>query len=285
MEWLKQLNDAMDYMENNLQGEIDYEEAARIACCSTYHFQRMFSYIAGVPLSEYLRRRRMTAAAFDLQNGEKVLDVALKYGYESPTSFNRAFQSVHGVSPSAARGVGVQLKAYPRLSFQMTIKGDVEMDYRIEKKEAFRVVGVRDPLKMDFEESFRRVPAFWNEVAQTDLLPRICALMDPDMPGVLGVSTCLGETEQNYYYICVASNAPVPEGMDEYTVPAETWAIFYGEGAMPHAMQDLQKRIVAEWLPTSGYEWAQGPDIELYLQPTPEMAKFEVWLPIVKKQA
>ena len=103
MEWLDRLNDALNYIEDNLQEEIEYEKAAKIACCSTYHFQRMFSYIAGVPLSEYIRNRRLTMAALDLQNGDKVIDVALRYGYESPTSFNRAFQKIHGTSPSTAQ--------------------------------------------------------------------------------------------------------------------------------------------------------------------------------------
>ena len=131
MEWLDRMNDALGYLEANLAGTADMEHAARLACCSVYHFGRMFSYIAGVPLSEYLRRRRMTLAAFDLQNGGRVLDVALRYGYESPTAFNRAFQSVHGVSPSAAQRDGAPLKAYPRISFKITVKGEAEMDYRI----------------------------------------------------------------------------------------------------------------------------------------------------------
>ena len=116
MEWLDRLNDALNYIEDNLKSEIEYEMAAKIACCSTYHFQRMFSYIAGVPLSEYIRNRRLTMAALDLQNGDKVIDVALRYGYESPTSFNRAFQKVHGVSPSAAQKEGTALKAFPPLA-------------------------------------------------------------------------------------------------------------------------------------------------------------------------
>ena len=165
MEWLDRMNDALGYLEANLAGTADMEHAARLACCSVYHFGRMFSYIAGVPLSEYLRRRRMTLAAFDLQNGGRVLDVALRYGYESPTAFNRAFQSVHGVSPSAAQRDGAPLKAYPRISFKITVKGEAEMDYRIIKQEAFRIVGVREPLLPDFEDSFRRVPEFWGEAA------------------------------------------------------------------------------------------------------------------------
>ena len=139
MDWLDRMNRAMDYMETHLADEISYEEIARKACCSSYHFQRMFPFITGVPLSEYIRRRRLTLAAFDLQTaGCKVIDVALKYGYESPESFTRAFKSLHGISPAAARRVGASLKAYPRMAFQLSIKGDIEMKYRIETRESLR---------------------------------------------------------------------------------------------------------------------------------------------------
>jgi AraC family transcriptional regulator len=123
MDWINRLNSAMNYIEEHLSEEIDYEEVARIACCSAFHFQRMFSYMADVPLSEYIRRRRMSLAAADLMNGEeKVIDIALKYGYDSPTAFNRAFQSIHGVAPSLIRSGGVAVKAFPPMSFLITIK-------------------------------------------------------------------------------------------------------------------------------------------------------------------
>ena len=161
MEWLERLNQSLDYLEENLSGTISYERAAQIACCSAFHYQRMFSYIAGIPLGEYIRRRRMTEAAFDLQTkGSKVIDAALKYGYESPTSFNRAFQSVHGVSPASARTEGVILKAFPRISFKISIRGDAEMNYKIQTKDAFRIVGVKKYFPMDVEESFAKVPLF-----------------------------------------------------------------------------------------------------------------------------
>lgn len=114
MEWLKRINNAIDYIEHNLDSDISYDEAAQIACCSTYYFQRMFSYITGISLAEYIKRRRMTQAAFELQRTNKrVLEIALKYGYTSPTSFNRAFQNVHGISPVAAKDIGNTLNAYP----------------------------------------------------------------------------------------------------------------------------------------------------------------------------
>jgi len=282
MDWLENWNKALDELERSLNGEIRLEELGRLAGCSPYHFQRMFSYLAGVPLKEYVRRRRMTRAAADLRAGEKVLEVALRYGYDSPTAFNRAFQGIHGVAPSLAKQDGVKLKAFPRIRFKFVLKGDVEMEYQIVGKDAFRIVGFRTPLTMDVEESFQAVPRFWGEVGPRigELIP----LMSPEMPGVLGVSTCHHEAE-NSYYIAVASNAPVPEGLSEWTVPAATWAVFTGQGQAPMAIQELQKRIVSEWLPDSGYEWAQAPDVDVYLNgPDAAEAQFQVWLPVQRSK-
>ncbi len=283
MEWLNRLNDALDYLEANLTGEIDPEHAARLAACSQFHFQRMFTYIAGVPLGEYLRRRRMTLAALMLTAGDaKVIDLALMFGYDSPTAFNRAFQSVHGVPPSRAREAGVRLTAYPRISFTLSVKGETAMNYRIETMEAFRIVGMKTTLPMDVEQSFMEVPKFWMQ--STPRVPELLLLAAGTPRGLLGVSTCMGGPTFDYY-IAVASGAPVPEGMAECTVPACTWAIFECVGPMPEAMQNLQKRIVTEWLPTSGYEYANAPDIEAYFEGDQRAADYrcEAWLPIVKK--
>lgn len=279
MDWLKNWNQALDYLEENLAGEIRLEELGRLAGCSGYHFQRMFSYLAGVPLKEYVRRRRMTRAAADLRTGERVLDVALRYGYDSPTAFNRAFQAIHGVAPSLAREDGVKLKAFPRIRFKFVLKGDTEMEYQIVRREAFRIVGFRTPLPMDAEESFQIVPRFWGEVGPR--LGELIPLMGFEIPGVLGVSTC--HLEQSFYYIAVAAEVSVPEGMEECTVPAATWAVFSGQSQQPNAIQELQRRVVSEWLPDSGYEWAQAPDVEVYLsEPGAEEVQFQVWLPVQK---
>ncbi|MDU7967159.1 MAG: AraC family transcriptional regulator [Paeniclostridium sordellii] len=282
MEWLEKLNEALQYIEGNLDGEIKYEKAANIACCTTYHFQRMFSYIAGTPLSEYIRNRRLTKAALDLQNGEKVIDVAIRYGYESPTAFNRAFQKIHNVSPSVAQKEGTFLKAYPPISFKITIKGVEEMEYRIVKKEEMRIVGVKALLEKNVEENFNTVPMLWQEVAQSGKIMEIASLMGPDSKGVLGVSACMDYLDKWEYYIAVETDKEAPKGLEEYTIPACTWAVFPGEGQMPTAIQDIEKRAITEWLPTSGYEYADAPDIELYLNQDPMNSKFEVWIPIRK---
>ena len=286
MEWLDKLNKSIEYIEDNLDGEINYEEAAKLACCSCYHYQRMFSYIAGVTLSEYIRNRRMTKAAIDLQNGEKVMDVSLKYGYESPTFFNRAFKKVHEVSPSMAQKKGTFLKSYSPISFKLTIKGVEEMTYRIEKKEAFRVVGVQRELTNDFEENSIKVPQLWKESLENGKLSEIMALMDENnagAPGVLGLNACNGEEKDWKYYIAVSTDKPISKGMYEYTVPASTWAIFKGQGNMPQAIQDVEKRVLTEWLPTSGYEFDQCINIEVYLDDKKEDSNFEVWLSIKNK--
>lgn len=280
MDWITGLNKTMDYIESHLTGEIGYAQLARLACCSAYHYQRMFAYMAGVPLGEYIRRRRMSVAAVDLQNGEKVLDVALKYGYHSPTAFNRAFQSVHGLPPSAAREAGAALKAFPPLRFTITIKGVEEMEYRIEKRGEFRIVGRSIPIDRDMEKNFGIIPPFWDKAASDGTLEMLVGMMDTQPMGILGVCTC-GDEEEWRYWIAAASTKQ-DESLEECTIPAATWAIFPGAGTI-QSIQDLERRVLTEWLPSSGYEYGNAPDIEVYLNADPQDAKYEVWIPVVKK--
>lgn len=285
MEWIEQLNRAISYMEEHLEEGIELEKVAEIACCSAFHFQRMFSYIADIPLSEYIRRRKMTRAAFDLQNKDiKIIDIALNYGYDSPTAFTRAFKNVHGISPSKAKSSGTKLKAFPPISFKISIKGDLEMNYRIEKKEAFRVVGVKEHYEINIEENFAAVPMFWQKTGEIGVIPAICSLMCKEPVGLLGVSSCMNGKDFDYY-IAVATDKEVPKGMYEYNVPECTWAIFESIGPLPETIQNLQRRIITEWLPTSGYEYANAPDIEVYSDGNQQSEdyKCEVWLPIIKK--
>nr|UWI51932.1 AraC family transcriptional regulator [Clostridioides difficile] len=284
MEWIERLNKAINYIEENITKEIEYEQLAKIACCSTYHFQRMFAYLADVPLSEYIRRRRMSLAAVELQNdNKKIIDVALKYGYSSPTAFNRAFKSIHGIAPSIIKKEEtINLKAFPPISFKITIKGAEEMNYRIEKKEAFRIVGVSQRLHTELEKNFEIVPKMWQQFALDGTIQKLLPMMNSQPEGVLGVSVC-NDSEEWKYFISVASTEPIDDELDEYTILPFTWAIFSGEGQCPQAIQELEKRIVTEWLPTSGYEYDNGPDIELYLNPDPQNSKFEVWIPVIKK--
>ena len=254
MEWLKKLGAAIDYIEDNLDKEISYDEAARIACCSPYYFQRIFSYVSGVSLSEYIRRRKMTQAAFELQRtDEKVIDIALKYGYSSPTSFNRAFQNVHGITPTAAKAMGCILQAYPSIQFRIEITGGSAMVYHIAEKQPLHIVGIRIPLACDMEENLR-----------------ISVYESP---------------KEIYYYIGVATNASAPADMYEYEIPAATWVIFENDGRFKEDVQSVFRRFYMEWLPFSGYKYAELPDIEVYpiCDSQPAHGHSEVWIAIQKE--
>lgn len=286
MEWLKSLSKAIEYIEKNLAGEIYYEEAAKIACCSTCYFQRMFSYVAGIPLSEYIRRRRMTQAAFELQTTDsKVLDVALKYGYTSPTSFNRAFQSVHGISPISAKAQGSVLNAYPPIRFSVKIMGGNVMPYQVEEKEAMRIVGIRIPLTLDMEENKKNVPPFWEKTLKSSKFSEICNLSNQSPKGVLGITTCQSPDEI-YYYIAVATDKPVPKELFEYEIPAATWVIFESDGYFKESIQSIFRRFLTEWLPFSGYTYAELPDIEVYpvSEERPRAGHSEVWIAVKKEK-
>lgn len=281
MEWVNRFNSAINYMEEHIKEKINLEEAGRIAGCSSYHFQRMFAYMADVPLSEYLRRRRMSLAAVDLLAGEKVLDVALAFGYESPTAFNRAFKEIHGIAPSRISEQGVSIKSYPPIHFHISVKGECEMNYRIVKKEAFRIVGISMGLEKELEKNLEKVPQMWSRAHMDGSIPKLLGMMDQKMPGIMGVSTCNNQEDWKYY-IAVASLVDTPVGMEDCIIPAFTWAVFSGEG-VGTSIQDLERRIVMDWLPTSGYEYADGPDMEVYLNADPVNMKYEVWIPVVRK--
>lgn len=271
----------MNYIEEHLTDEIDYEQLGRIACCSAYHYQRMFTYMAGVSLAEYIRRRKMSLAAVDLQGGEeRIIDIAQKYGYRSPTAFNRAFQSFHGIAPSAVKDKGVSVKSFSPIVFRIAVKGATEMNYRIETKEAFRIVGISAPLDQEIEKNFMVVPKMWQEASANGTIGKLAAMMDAPPMGLLGVSAC-NDKEEWKYFIAVSSTK-TSGGFEEYTVPASTWAIFSGTGTN-QSIQELEQRIISEWLPASGYEYANAPDIEVYLNPDPQNAQYEVWIPVTNK--
>lgn len=286
MDWLERLNAAIDYIEKNLDRDISYAEAARIACCSTFYFQRIFSYVAGISLSEYIRRRRMTQAAFELQGtNRKVIDVALKYGYTSPTAFNRAFRSVHHIPPTAARRMGSTLNAYPAIRLSVKITGGEAMTYSIMQKLPMRLVGIRTPLTEEMEENQRRVPEFWASILESPLFSRLRALSNQSPQGILGVSTYEGP-ERFYYFIAAATDAPAPPEMTEIRIPAATWVVFENNGYFKEDVQCVFRRFFTEWLPFSGYQYAGLPDIEVYpVKPAaPPCGHSEVWIAITKNK-
>lgn len=284
MEWLEKLGKAINYIEFNLDKDMSYEEAAKIAGCSLYCFQRIFSYIAGISLSEYVRRRKMTQAAFELQRtNSKVIDVALKYGYSSPTSFNRAFQSIHGITPIMAKSTGCTLCAYPSIKFSINIGGGSVMPYCIEEKNEIRIVGIRTPLVEDMEENMKNIPLFWKQAFDQNLIRNIAKLSIGDSSKILGVSVYNNPTDI-YYYIATASNATVPDGMAQYIIPKATWVIFKNDGPFKESVQSVFRRFFTEFLPCSGYEYAGLPDIEVYPYAEKQLLRgsSEVWIAIKK---
>lgn len=285
MEWLNKLSAAIDYIEGNLDKDISYEKASQIACCSKYYFQRMFSYVAGIPLSEYIRRRKMTQAAFELQTTDnKVIDIASKYGYNSPTSFNRAFQRVHGISPIAAKNMGCTLNAYPPITFSIKVTGGKAMSYRIEEKEAMRIVGVRTTLVEDMESNLKIVPDFWKKTLLQNEFKIICELSNSSPNGVLGI-TVYENPSNIFYYIAAATDKDVVDGMYEYEIPASTWVVFENDGFFKEDVQSVFRRFLTEWLPFSGYEYAELPDIEVYpiCKGQVTSGHSEVWIAVKSK--
>lgn len=285
MEWLKNLAEALDYIENHLDKEISYDEIARLACCSSFYFQRIFLYVSGVSLSEYIRRRRMTQAAFELQQTDtKVIDIALKYGYSSPSSFNRAFQRIHGIAPTEAKHTGRPLLAYPSLQFSIQTTGERPMAYQIIRKQALRIVGIRMPMFEDMEENLKIVPEFWKDTLHGNQWNELCSLSNQEPSGLLGISVYENPKEIDYY-IGVASDRSTPVGMVDYEIPAATWVVFKNEGYFKEEVQSVFRRFYTEWLMFSGYHYAQLPDIEVYPMNEKEVSKghSEVWIAICER--
>ncbi|CAG7639411.1 effector binding domain-containing protein [Paenibacillus allorhizosphaerae] len=287
MDWLKRMNNAMEYIETHLSEAIDFDKVARIACCSTYHFQRMFSFITNVPLSEYIRRRRLTLAAFELQSsGIKVIDVAFKYDYESPEAFSRAFKKMHGVMPMSARDKGVSLKAYPRLSFHISIRGDVEINYKIEEKQEFEMFGVSTLVNADGESPFIEIPKFWEKCISDGAVKRIRAAAGLGEHGQIHAVLYNNQGGRLSYMIgYFLPRSGLPQGFEKLQIPPQTYAIF-STGINPDGQNDIHglwRRIWGEWFPTCDYNFANGPEFEMTYDRGNGMYEMEVWIPVVKK--
>ncbi len=208
--------------------------------------------------------------------GAKVTDIAMKYGYESPTAFTRAFKNFHGITPSAVKTEPVSFQAYPPISFSMAIHGGAPLQFRIEEKEAFRILGLSCPLSKELTENFERIPAVWDAALADGTLARLLSMAEGKPEGLLGVS--IHHTEDWKYLIAVRSDQK-PGEYEEYQIPACKWAVFEGKGTN-RTLQELERRVITQWLPTSGYTYAEIPDIEVYLRADPEDAVYEYWLPV-----
>lgn len=238
-----------------------------------------------IPLSEYIRRRRLTQAALDLQHTDKrIIDIAVKYGYQSADAFTRAFANIHGLVPSKAREQGVVLKAYPRITFTLSLKGVVAMKYRIEEKKSFRVVGVKERYSTDIEESFEKLPKMWGKYNANGITEIIYKLSNEEPCGCMGICGPVSN-DMFDYWIAVSSSKECPPNMREMEIPASTWAIFEVIGPMPKAIQEANRRIYTEWFPTTGYKHTMTAELELYLEGNTDSPdyKSEIWIPVVKK--
>ena len=288
MEWSERMNTAIDYIEENLAGDVDFNEAARRACCSTFHFQRIFFAVSGLTPAEYVRRRRLTLAATEISSGTaKIIDIAVKYGYDSPDAFTRAFHQLHGVTPTAARRPGVTLTAYPRISFRIELKGGNDMDYRIIKKPAFPIaLTVRQFTNVN-GQNLKDIPQWWEEFMTSPDCAELTAFSG-NLPGavtggvMLGV--CYGEADTGEFSYGIAVELPegvAPGKFAKMEIPETTWAVFDCTVAN---LQDVTKHVFREWYISTGYEHPGGPDLEVYLpEGSGQDMKCQIWAPIVKK--
>ncbi|MBQ9951990.1 MAG: AraC family transcriptional regulator [Clostridia bacterium] len=271
MNWMEGLQAALDYIEAHLTEEIRTEDVAAQAYVSGFHFQRIFSALCGVTLGEYIRYRRLTLAAEELSGGDvKVIDAALKYGYDSPDSFARAFARFHGISPSAAREKGARLNAFAPLRMKIVLEGGGMMEYRIVEKAAFTVMGVSRRFRS--ETAHQDIPVFWDAHMEGPMAETV--------RGMFGL--CLDSAQDSFDYMIADSYAPwleVPEGCTTHTVPAGTWAVFTCRGAHPEALQRVDARIWKEWLPgCREYRPGGNYSVEFYIAPDHS----EIWVPVVK---
>lgn len=293
MDWQTRMGAALDYLEGHLKDDIDLGAAAAEANCSAFHFMRMFEMVTGIGVAEYVRRRRLSLAALELASGkaqgiaDRILDIALDCGYESPDAFARAFKREFGCTPSEAREPGLILHIYPKLAFTVALKGDTAMEYRIEKGKALRLCGFSLRTSGANGTSFKEIPEFWNRLMRDGRCAALCAAAAGSGLGMCGVChSCDDASGEFTYSVAIetaASLEQLPKGCVEILVPASTWAKFTSRGPLSANFQPLIKRIYAEWLPASGREHAGTPEIEFYPDlPDMEAADYwcEYWIPL-----
>ena len=282
MDLLTQLNNAVKYIEENICADIEIDKISGVTYYSPYHFGRIFYYITDMPLSEYIRKRKLSLAAMELQNSAvKVIDLAVKYGYDSADSFTRAFIKQHGVTPTEARRSGVALKLFPPITFQIKIQGVQEMNWRIEEREAFEVFGIEKIFKNDETD---KIPAFWDETRDDGR--RIRLTEEGERNGCTVIMAICGHIDESAdefpYMICFeVITGCNTTGFKVVKIPKATWVVFRAEGMKGHSncqIPELFHTAYSEWFPSSMYEKFPGPDMEIYGD-----GFEEVWIPVVKK--
>lgn len=285
MGWIESIGDAIRYMEEHITEELDVEEIAGRTYLSPFYFQKGFSMLCGFTVGEYIRQRRLTLAGNDLVfSSERIIDIAMKYGYDSPDSFTKAFTRFHGVTPSAARKDGAILKTFAPLVIELSLKGDFIMDYKVIEKDAFTILGKSRMFKYDTSKA--EIPAFWSEHYKAGHGNVVCGMYGiciDDNPG----------TDEFEYLIADNYNpaAEIPNGFVTRVIPPHTWAVFPIRGAMPDALQNANHKIFSEWLPNcKEYDIAAGINVEMYDDPKKvpngtgdENYYTEIWIPVKKK--
>jgi AraC family transcriptional regulator len=275
--WNEGITNAVAYIEEHLTEEIDINKVADQAYVSSFYFQKIFNVLCGFTVGEYIRNRRLTLAAQELSSTDiKVIDAALKYGYDSPDSFSRAFAKFHGISPSAAKEKGSKLNSFAPLKIKLTLEGGTMLEYKIVEKAQFTVMG--RTRRFNTETSYEEIPKFWKEHIASGENKTVC--------GMYGI--CADIDGKNFDYLIADNYLPwneVPEGYETRVFPQGTWAVFPCHGALPKALQEVNTKIWSEWLPScKAYKFAGNYNIELYtpLHENPEDDYSEIWIPVEK---
>lgn len=287
MEWVETLSKSIDYMENHLLEEVTVEDIAKHVHISPFYFQKGFKLITGYTIGEYIRNRRLYLAALEVIKGEnRIIDLAYKYGYDTPESFTKAFSRFHGASPMQIKGQAHKINLFHPLQISITIKGGRGMEYRIEALEAFQVIGIEKTFRYD--SAFANIPKFWDEYCHLHI-QKYGYVLEMCCIGMYGISI---EEEMNYkdfsYLIAgTYQGESVPKGLKVVQIPALTWAKFRCVGPMPEAIQALNTKIFNEWLPgNSHYEIAAGYNIEFYSEGDTRATDYmsEIWIPVKEKE-
>ena len=291
MNWIQGIQRAIDYVEANITEELDFEEVAKQAYSSPFHFQRVFGILCGVSLGDYIRMRRLSLAGEELSRGNaKIIEVALKYGYDTPESFTRAFTRFHGITPSEARRGG-KARIFTPLSVKLTLTGGRKMDYRIEKRDAFQVVCKRKQVdKPQSGTATREISAMWREFGADGTLSRLAACIPAQtvMRGLLGIcfSSELDATRFPYGIGAEYDGRPVDDDFEIVDIPASTYAVFTSRGRMPEAFIETYHRIVTEFFPQSAqYEYAENVEFEVYSSENTDDPNYrcEIWIAVHEK--